>query len=194
MEISTSLAAARSRACSMPIPLPKLISAGAAPPSGGIVRMSMSAVQNAVLSEASTLASLTPTQTFSSLTSTQTIVGNGGQNVIDVTNNVHLSGGNTFTISGGPSDTFVFNIGNGGLQLDGGSNIVLSGVKPSQVVFYFPGSASWEVQTSGNANTAGTFLAPYGGIQINGGVHNSDFISGTTLSFQSNPIVKQGCP
>jgi hypothetical protein len=140
------------------------------------------------LAEATTAGSLTPTQTFSSSPATETIVGKGGQNVIEVTNNVHLSGGNTLTISGGPSETFIFNIANG-LQLDGGSNIVLSGVMPSQFLFYFPGSASWEVQTSGNANTAGTFLAPYGGIQINGGVHNAEFISGMRLSFQSNPNV-----
>jgi hypothetical protein len=37
-------------------------------------------------------------------------------------------------------------------------------------------------------------LAPNRVIQINGGVHNSEFISGQTLSFQSNPAVSQPCP
>jgi hypothetical protein len=169
------------------------ISGGGTTVQGGVVRMPMSSVQNAALAEAAAVAKLTPTQRFSQIVSTQTIVGNGGQNVISVTGTLHLSGGNTLTISGGASDTFIFIIA-GPMQLDGGSNIVLSGVMPSQVLFYFPTSMSWSLQTSGNANTAGVFLAPYGGIQINGGVHNDVFISGTNLSFQSNPIVNQSCP
>jgi hypothetical protein len=88
---------------------------------------------------------------------------------------------------GGPSDTFIINAP-GGLQLSGGSQIILSGVSPSKVLFNFPG-AGQQVQTSGNANTAGIFLAPIRQMQINGGVHNSEFISGGQLSFQSNPKV-----
>ena len=134
---------------------------------------------------------LPPTQTFNSITSSQTIVGNGGQNVILVTQLIHLSGGNLI-ISGGSSDTFIFNVTQG-LQLDGGANIVLQGVPASNVLFNFPGSGD-QIQTSGNAQTAGIYLAPNRVIQINGGVHNSEFISGRTLSFQSNPTVTQPCP
>ena len=67
------------------------------------------------------------------------------------------------------------------------------GVPPSEVLFNFPGSGD-QIQTSGNAETAGIFLAPNRVIQINGGVHNSEFISGKSLSFQSNPVVNQPCP
>jgi hypothetical protein len=105
---------------------------------------------------------------------------------------IHLSGGGALTISGGPNDTFIFQIAQG-LQLDGGANIVLNGVTPSQVLFYFSGSG-YQIQTSGNANTAGVFLAPNLTIQINGGTHNSEFISEQTLSYQSNPQVNQACP
>jgi hypothetical protein len=167
------------------------ISGGGTTIAGGTVVVSMAAVQSAALAEASIAGSLTPTQTFSQITSSQTIVGNGGQNVIKVNGLIHLSGG-ALTISGGPNDTFIFQIAQG-LQLDGGANIVLNGVTPSQVLFYFSGSG-YQIQTSGNANTAGVFLAPNLPIQINGGTHNSEFISEQTLSYQSNPQVNQACP
>jgi hypothetical protein len=161
--------------------------------SGGIVIQSMAAIQSAAINLSSSAAALTPTQTFSQIVSAMTISGNGGQNVISVPGTFHLSGGNNLTILGGPSDTFIFNVPNG-LQLDGGSSIVLAGVSPAQVLFNFPGP-NGQVQTSGNADTAGIFLAPQKQMQINGGMHNSEFISGGQLSFQSNPVVKApGCP
>jgi len=134
-------------------------------------------------------ASSSPTQSFTSITGPQTITGNGGMNVIDVTGSagIHLSGG-ALTISGNSADTFIIDVPSG-IQLSGGADIVLSGVNPNQVLFYVPGSASNIVQTSGNADTAGIFLAPNGGIQINGGVHDSEFIGGGPISFQSNPQV-----
>jgi hypothetical protein len=155
--------------------------------SGGIVTESMSAFQAAAINLSNSAAALSPTQTFSQIVSALTIRGNGGQNVISVPGTFHLSGGNNLTISGGASDTFIFNVP-GGLQLDGGANILLSGLSPGQVLFNFPGS-SGQVQTSGKADTAGIFLDPLKQMQINGGVHNSEFISGGQLSFQSNPQV-----
>jgi len=154
---------------------------------GGVVFQPMTAIQNAALAEATSVGSLHPTQTFSQITNATTIIGNGGRNVIQVNGQVHLSGGQNLTISGGANDTFIFNIANG-FQLDGGANIVLNGVSPNQVLFYFPGSGD-QIQTSGNADTEGIFLAPSRTIQINGGVHSSEFISGGPISFQSNPVV-----
>ena len=167
------------------------ISGGGTTITCGTVQMSMSSIQNAALAESNAAAALTPTQTFNQIVSSQTIVGNGGQNVILVTQLIHLSGGNLI-ISGKSLDTFIFNVTQG-LQLDGGANIVLQGVPPSNVLFNFPGSGD-QIQTSGNAQTAGIYLAPNRVIQINGGVHNSEFISGRSLSFQSNPSVTQPCP
>ena len=169
------------------------ISGGGTTITGGITQMSMVSIQNAALQVSANVALFTPTQTFSSITSSQTtIVGNGALNVILVQGLIHLSGGNNLILSGGPSDRFVVNVTQG-LQLDGGANIVLQGVSPSNVLFNFSGSGD-QIQTSGKADTAGIFLAPNRVIQINGGVHNSEFISGQTLSFQSNPMVTQPCP
>jgi len=155
--------------------------------SGGVITQSMAAAQTAAINLSATDAALPPTQTFSQITNPMTITGNGGLNVIDVTGTFQLSGGN-FVISGGPSDTFIFNL-QSGMQLSGNTNIVLSGVSPIQVLFNFPGT-SGQLQTSGNSDTAGIFLAPLlPQTQINGGVHNSEFIAGGNFSFQSNPQV-----
>lgn len=159
---------------------------------GGQVNESTSSITSAIQAISIADAKLAPTQTFGPIQNAVNIVGNGGQNVIAVDGDIHLSGGAQFTISGGPSDTFIFNI-TGGFQLDGGANVILSGLQPNQVLFNFIGTGN-QIQTSGKANTAGVFLAPSRTIQINGGTHNSEFISGQTLSFQSNPIVNSACP
>jgi hypothetical protein len=61
------------------------------------------------------------------------------------------------------------------------------------VLWDFIGSGN-QVQTSGKSDTVGIFLAPDRIININGGLHNSEFISGMSLSFQSNPVVVQPVP
>ena len=73
--------------------------------------------------------------------------------------------------------------------MGGGSNIILNGVSPNQVLFYFPGTQS--INTNGNSDTAGIFLAPTGSFTISGGVHDTEFISGAKLTFQSAPKVNQ---
>jgi hypothetical protein len=155
-----------------------------------------SSINTAVNNEVSLLNGLAPTQTFSlGIQNPTTITGNGGQNVISVggNNGIHLSGG-ALTLSGGPSDTFVFQITSGNFALSGDTNIVLSGgVTPNHVFWDIEGTGG-QVQTSGNSNTTGIFLAPGEPIQINGGTHNSEFISGVNLSFQSNPVVNQVVP
>jgi hypothetical protein len=163
---------------------------GGATATGGVVNLDMTPVTNAALSASTTFAALTPTQTINSnITSSQMFTGSGGRNVIDVNGLVHLSGG-TLTLSGGPNDQFIFNI-TGGFQFDGGASIVLSGINASQVVFNFPGSGDQIQFSSGSYNTYGIFLAPNRVIQVNGGTHHSEFISGVNLSFQSNPVVTQ---
>jgi hypothetical protein len=42
---------------------------------------------------------------------------------------------------------------------------------------------------TGNSQTEGDFSGTLPRYNINGGIHDSEFISGTKLSFQSNPIV-----
>ena len=152
-----------------------------------------SAINAAVNSEVSFLSGLTPTQTFSTgIQNPTTIMGNGGQNVILVggNNGIHLSGG-ALTLVGSSSDTFVFQIPSGNFQFSGNTKIVLTGgVTPNHVFWDIQGSGG-QVQTSGNSYTDGIFLVPNEPIQINGGIHNSEFISGDQLSFQSNPVVNQ---
>ena len=155
---------------------------------GGEHTQSMAAIQSAAAAEATTLNGLTPTQTFGSITSSTTFTGNGGQNVIQINGQVNLGGASTLTIVGGPNDTFVFDISNQ-FQLSGGSNIVLNGVSPNQVIWYLPGNGN-QVQTTGNSNTAGIFFVPSGQIQISGGVHVSEFIAGQGITLHSAPVVK----
>ena len=85
----------------------------------------------------------------------------------------------------------MFQVTSGNFALSGDTNIVLmGGVTPNHVLWDVEGS-SGQVQTSGNSDTAGIFIAPNEPIQINGGTHNSEFISGKQLSFQSNPVINQ---
>lgn len=155
---------------------------------GGTVVESMSAAQTAALDQSNAEAALTPTQTFPNITSSTTITGNGGQNVIAVTGTFDLEAGMSLTLVGGSSDTFIFNLSNG-FTMNGGSTIVLSGVSPSQVIFNFPTGSSGQVQTTGGSQTSGAFLAPSLPINISGGVHVSEFITGGQLTLQSGPAI-----
>jgi hypothetical protein len=153
-------------------------------------------INTAVNNEVSFLNGLTPTQTFSSgIVNPTTITGNGGQNVIQVDSNqgIHLSGGK-LTLNGSPSTTFIFQITSGNFQLSGNTDIVLTGgVTPSNVFWDIEGS-SGQVQTSGQSDTVGIFIAPSEPIQINGGTHDSEFITGDQFSAQSNPVIIHPIP
>jgi len=151
---------------------------------GGTVTESLSAMQTAATNLSNWAAGLTPTQTFGDIKSSKTITGSGGQNVISVTGYFNLGYGSSLTVSGGTSDTFIFNIQNG-MQLGDGSSITLSGVSPGQVLFNFPGGW-WSGVQMQNANSAGIFLAPTSAIIVDGGTHNSEFISGVKLSVDCN--------
>ena len=142
-------------------------------------------------------AGLTATQTFSSITSAQTITGSGGVDVIQVNGDIDIQGGGNLTLSGNSSDQFVIDVNDTGvagnppdLTLGGGSSIVLNGINASQVVFNLIGTGL-EVTTNGNSDTNGIFLAANGGITISGGVHDSEFIAGGALTFQSGPNITQ---
>ena len=159
---------------------------------------SFTAIQNAVAAAAASFAAPTPTQTFSQqIQNSTTITGNGGQNVILINNQINLNNGANLTISGGSSDTFVFNIAQGqNIQLQNGSSIVLSGVSPSQVVFNFLGNGgNVQVQSNnqGTSNTAGIFLDPLGQINIQGGTHNSVFISGKQIQLRNAQVAVPVC-
>jgi len=153
---------------------------------GGEVIQSMTAIQNAALAEATVVGSLTPTQNFGQIQNSTKISGHGGPNVIQISGQVNLNGGETLTISGGPNDTFIIQV-KGNFQLQGGSSVLLNGVSPNQVLFYLPQSGS-NVNTGGNSKTQGIFLVPQGNIQISGGVHVSEFIA-SAVNLNGAPVV-----
>lgn len=144
---------------------------------GGIVTQSMTAIQNAVATEESYVASLTPTQTFNQINQATTIYGNGGLNVIQVNGGINLSW-RDLTIQGGTNDSFFFQI-NGSVALDN-ANINLNGIAANQVLFYVMGSGNQ--MNFGSSNTEGIFLVD-GNIQVTGGTHTSEFVAGGHISF-----------
>jgi hypothetical protein len=137
---------------------------------------------NTLSAEASAFA---PTQTFSTISGGQTITGNGGVNVIDVN-----SISNGFTLSGGPNDIFVFNVG--GTFGTVNNPMVLSGVSASNILFNFTATSGNVFQTSGGGVEFGTYLATDGGnfqfsnLDLTGQLINTDghiqFVSGSSIS------------
>jgi len=160
---------------------------GGSTAAGGIDTVSMASIAKAATDAASNYASLLPTSTLASILSSTSITGNGGQNVIDVTGDINLQGGSKLTLTGTSADTFVFDIA-GAMTLGGGSDITLVGVMPSQVLFNLTGTGK-AVNLNGNSDSAGIFLDTKGDIIVSGGVHSSEFVSGTRLTFQSGPSI-----
>jgi len=158
------------------------------------------AIQSSAFAASQAAAALPPTQTFDHIKSTTAIIGNGGRNVISITKDVKLKKGQNLVISGSASDTFIFNIAQGGgFQLSDDSSIILQGgVLPSQVMFNFLGDGSnVEILSNkeGTSNSAGIFLDLNGQIQIQGGTHDSVFVSANQIQIQDNPAVNAiACP
>src|SRR5213595_349182 len=89
---------------------------------GGVLQnQNLSQQVSDALAAAAAATALPCTQTIGNLSSVQTIVGNGGLNVICVSN-VTLSGGKVVRLMGGASDQFVVNV-TGSWALSGGSQI-----------------------------------------------------------------------
>lgn len=162
---------------------------GGSSATGGIVQPSSLVTQ--AIADAHTAASyyggLTPTQTLGTITG-GTITGSGGLNVYAVTGNLSLSN-TTLTLSGSANDTFVFNVYGGGSVLSR-SDIVLNGISASQVLFNLVGTGT-QLTTTGHSNTQGIFLAENGALDIQGGIHVSDFIAGSSLTWQSGVNITQ---
>ena len=164
------------------------ISGGSAA-SGGVVSQSMAAIDAAALNAYNTGTALTPTSNVGSIGNGASFTAAGTSTVIDVANGVSLSGGGTITLNGNASDFFVFNVSNG-INMSGGSSIVLNGVLPGHILWDVIGSGgSSSVQLNGNSDSDGTYIAPNADIVVSGGVHSSEFISGTKLTFQSGPHI-----
>jgi hypothetical protein len=100
--------------------------------------------------------SLSATQSFSSWSSSMTINGNGGLNVIKVSN-VNLSSSSIITLAGGANDCFIINV-SGSFTMGGSASIETSGVPSSHVLINIHGSGT-NVTSQINNKVNGTLLA-----------------------------------
>jgi hypothetical protein len=131
--------------------------------------------------------SLSATQTFTTINGTSTISGNGGLNVIDVTDIQNA----TLTLSGTANDYFVFNVSH---QINTNRPMSLSGgVLASHILFNLTGNGTVAVfQTSGGDVSFGTYLATNGGtfqfsnLNLTGALINTagnvQFVSGAMIN------------
>ena len=107
------------------------------------------------------LAAVTPTQTIAGITTPgTTIVGDGGNNVIDVNGSITQG----FKVSGGANDVFVFNV-TGTLDVNSGiiADITGTGVTANHIIFNFIGAGPRQTVTTMAADTVyGTFLSTNG--------------------------------
>jgi hypothetical protein len=156
------------------------------PPSRSLVDSSVTETAATLAENVSSYASsLTPTQTFTNITNPTTFTGNGGLNVIDVTD-IHNA---KLTLSGTANDYFVFNV-TGELQTNRAMTLS-GGVLPSHVLFNLTGSGTVLFQTSGGDLLYGTYLATNGGnfqfseLELNGELINTggnvQFVSGSEI-------------
>jgi choice-of-anchor A domain-containing protein len=142
---------------------------------GGVHQINMAPIVADARNASILAAAFAPTQTFATLTSGQTITGSGGMNVIRVTGDVGLSGGSTtLTLSGGPSDQFLFQLtaldapSAHTLTLSGVTMFLAGGVTPGNILWDMHGNGGGIVISSG-ATVYGTFLAPDRGIEVDHG-------------------------
>src|SRR5437667_8267994 len=120
---------------------------------GGVLQnQNLSQQVTDALAAAAAATALPCTQTIGNLSSVQTIVGNGGLNVICVTN-VTLSGGKKVFLMGGASDQLVVNV-TGRWAVSGGSQIrVAGGLQPNAVLYNIIGTGGQVAFSGGGGGT-----------------------------------------
>jgi len=144
---------------------------------------------SAVVSVSASLAALPATQTLAEIAlgtrGSTTITTTTGLNVISIPA-ITTGTNSTITITAGPTDTVVINVGSssasGGLQLGNGASVVLSGgITPDRVLFNLVG-ASATAQLGNNTVFNGTILAPQGQFTSgDGNTPNPVLINGALL-------------
>lgn len=110
------------------------------------------------------------------INSTGTITGNGGENVIDLTQ-VNMTNGNVL-ISGTPNDTFIFRV-SGDFNVGNSTIRVAGGVTPEHVLWYFPNTSSIK---SPNGSWDGTILALKSPIQFDNTPSGLGFVHGAIIA------------
>ena len=110
------------------------------------------------------------------ITGNGSVTGNGGENVIDLTQ-VNMSNG-AFTINGTANDTFIFrvstqfNVGNSTIRVAGG-------VTPEHVLWYFPNTSTIK---SPNGAWDGTILALNSPVQFDNTPNGLGFVHGAIIA------------
>jgi choice-of-anchor A domain-containing protein len=110
------------------------------------------------------------------INSTGTITGNGGENVIDLSQ-VNMTNG-TVLINGTANDTFIFRV-SGDFNVGNSSLRVTGGVTPEHVLWYFPNTSSI---TSPNGAWDGTILALSSPVQFDNTPNCLGFVHGAIIA------------
>jgi len=112
---------------------------------------------------------------LSTINSTTVLFGNGGLSVFDIDGSINLGSGESLTISGNATDSFIVNVSER-LKLGSRAAILLDGVTADNVLFNFYGAgsddAAWNNHLAtivGGAEFSGTFIAPRAFWQIGDG-------------------------
>jgi choice-of-anchor A domain-containing protein len=144
---------------------------------------------SAIVSASASFAALPATQTLAEIAlgarGSTTITTSPGVNVITIPA-ITTGTNSTITITAGPTDTVVVNMGSssepGSLQLGNGASIVLSGgITPDRVVFNLVGTST-TAQLGNNTVFSGSILAPQGQfISGDGNTPNPVLINGALL-------------
>jgi hypothetical protein len=142
-------------------------------------------------------AGLTATQNFNSgldITSQFTIAGNGGLNVISLSD-LKLHSNGVLTLQGSASDCFVFNL-TGSYSQSGPSSVQLSGgVLAQNVLWNFIGTGNGaQIATGMNGVAYGTFLSPQRDFSITDTVLYGSVIAIGDLKIGSQALVIQPVP
>jgi len=127
---------------------------------------------------AASAASLTANLTIpgNQITATGSVTGNGGENVIDLTQ-VNMTNG-TFTLNGTANDYFIFRV-SGQFNVGNSSIRVAGGVTPNHVLWYFPNTSTIK---SPNGAWDGTILALNSPVSFDNTPSGLGFVNGAIIA------------
>jgi hypothetical protein len=152
--------------------------------------VNLSQAESDFASASSQFSALTPTQTIPTLNVNTILIGNGGDNIIQV-GSINLKNQN-LTLTGGVNDYFIFNVTND-LLMSNSLMTLLGGVVPQHVLFNVLGNGSTNSGISvnllnPNSELFGTFLAPNGDIDVGQATVDGALIGGVGSTSQSPGI------
>jgi choice-of-anchor A domain-containing protein len=162
------------------------------PVTGATVDAALASAVSTAQSQATYYAGLTLTQSDSNVVSGgETFTGNGGVNVIGLTNGINMTNGSAITISGSANDVFIFDVSSQFVSNNGGSIVLTGGVTADDILWNYTGTsaAAFTGGSVGSNYWDGTVLAPYAQINLHDRSFNGAYISGQNISITSNPAI-----